>query len=96
MAGRRHAGVLSRADPWSDVPPRGREAAARRSRIEEDAHATAALTETVPARDKAAALLALERSIGCYIDLRLADPPPATTSHMPEALRDYIAASASR
>ncbi len=26
-----HAGLLSRADPWPDVPRRGREAAARRS-----------------------------------------------------------------
>jgi predicted nucleotidyltransferase len=59
-------------------------------RIEQDARATAALTETVPALDKAAALLALERSIGCYIELRRGDPPPAPTSHMPQALRDYI------
>ncbi len=65
-------------------------------RIEQDAHATAALTGTVPALDRAAVLLALERSIGLYIELRQVDPPPAATSHMPEALREYIRAAASR
>jgi hypothetical protein len=65
-------------------------------RIEQDAHATAALTETVPALDRAAALLALKRSIGLYIELRQVEPPPATTSHMPESLRAYIEATASR
>jgi hypothetical protein len=31
-----------------------------------------------------------------YVELRQLDPPPATTAHMPEALRDYIKAAASR
>jgi hypothetical protein len=64
-------------------------------RIEQDAHATAALTQTVPTLNRAAALLALERSIDLYIELRQVDPPPAMTPHMPEALREYINAAAS-
>ncbi len=62
-------------------------------RIEQDAHATAALTQTVPALDRAAVMLALQRSIGLYVELRKGDPPPAMTSHMPEALHEYIGAA---
>jgi predicted nucleotidyltransferase len=65
-------------------------------RIEQDADATAALTETVAALDRAAAMRALDRSIGLYIELRQDDPPPAMTSHMPKALRDYIKDAFSR
>ena len=65
-------------------------------RIEQDDHATAALAETVATLDRAAALLALERSIDLYIELRQRDPPPTMTSHMPEALQDYIKAAASK
>jgi hypothetical protein len=62
-------------------------------RIEQDAYAAAALAETVAALDRSGALLALETSIGLYIELRQLDPPPATTPQMPEALRDYIKAA---
>jgi predicted nucleotidyltransferase len=75
---------------WAGRPQRGVR------RIELDAHATAALAETVPALDRGAALRALEKSIALYLELRQIDPPPATTSHMPESLRDYITATASR
>jgi hypothetical protein len=64
-------------------------------RIEQDALATAALTQTVPALSRAAALVALERSIDLYVELRQVDPPPALTAHMPEALRDYMGAATS-
>ena len=65
-------------------------------RIEQDAYASVALRETVASLDSSAALRALERSIDLYFELRQADPPRATTPHMPQALRDFIRTAASR
>ena len=65
-------------------------------RIEQDVQASAALSSTVGALDRATALRALERSMVLYVELRQGDPPLATTSDMPKALQDYIGATASK
>ena len=97
LRGRRYAGLLSRADPWPDAPPQGGTPAAGRP-----PHRTGRSRQRGSSRDGrrpstgSAALRALERSIDLYFELRQADPPPATTPHMPEALRDFIRTAASR
>ncbi|MBN9540904.1 MAG: hypothetical protein BGN99_05510 [Alphaproteobacteria bacterium 65-37] len=61
-------------------------------RIEGSPGAQARLVPTLAAYDRAAILEALHRTIALYMELRAADPPPAPTPHMPEALLDYVEA----
>ncbi len=55
-----------------------------------DAEARSALRGTHPAYDATEIARALERSIDLYLALRLGNPPPAPTRHMPSALRSLL------
>jgi hypothetical protein len=59
-------------------------------RIEGSPGARDRLLPTLAAYDRAAIAEALRRTIALYVELRAADPPPAPTAHMPQALLDYI------
>lgn len=59
-------------------------------RIEGSPGARERLLPTLATYDRAAIIEALRQSIALYIKLREADPPPAPTAHMPQALLDYI------
>lgn len=60
-------------------------------RIEDSPGARDRLLPTLAAYDRAAIAEALRRTIALYMELRAADPPPAPTAHMPQALLDYVA-----
>lgn len=62
-------------------------------RIEASPGARDRLLPTLAAYDRTAIAEALRRTIALYMELRAADPPPAPTARMPEALLDFIGAS---
>jgi predicted nucleotidyltransferase len=59
-------------------------------RIEGSPGARDRLLPTLATYDRAAIAEALRKTIALYMELRAADPPPAPTAHMPQALLDFI------
>ncbi|MBL0897248.1 MAG: nucleotidyltransferase domain-containing protein [Reyranella sp.] len=59
-------------------------------RIETRPGARDRLLPTLARYDRVAIAWALRGSVALYMELRAADPPPAPTAHMPQALLDFI------